>query len=210
MNVYWKERDEKSRQVVYTYIYVNGDFIFKTSSFHISTDVITNFISGAFLSIRERSEFAASRSFLLMYLWILFKTGKIFCRFLFLFLLFSPSTLVRLSLRRRIARSGFPMLAVDSNRGVLPPRPGPLASIRGSQSRMPYCILGSLVGHLIWKESDAPLAHPLSTRDQRPSKRTVTYRPCMPRISVHHYVSLESESRAPFPRPSRRFENLPA
>jgi len=38
----------------------------------------------------------------------------------------------------------------------------------------------------------APLAHPLSTCDQTPSKRTVTYRPCMPRISVHRYVSLES------------------
>lgn len=43
---------------------------------------------------------------------------------------------------------------------------------------------------------------PLSIRDQTPSKRTVTYRSCMPWISVHHYVSLESEPRPiPFPPP---------
>lgn len=43
----------------------------------------------------------------------------------------------------------------------------------------------------------APFAHTLSTCDQTPSKRTVTYRQRMPRISVHHYVSLESRTATP-------------
>lgn len=154
--------------------------------------------------------------FFLVYLWILFKTGKIFCRFLFLFLFlflfFSLSIPVSLSLEEgEIARTGFPMLAVDSN------RVRSLATATGSSREHPT---KSVANALLYpRVAGRPLnmegkrcaaCSSLSTRDQRPSKRTVTYRPCMPRISVHHYVSLESQSRAPSldpPEGSRTFQH---
>lgn len=87
-----------------------------------------------------------------MHPWILFKTWGIFRRFPLLTHPFSPCV-------SPSKGSRFPML-VDSNRAGESCHCEQLLSwIRQSQSRISYCI--PLVGHLIWKESDAhPLAHP--------------------------------------------------